>query len=179
MSRIGNKPIEIPSNVEVTVDDQNVVTAKGPKGEVFTAVDPKLMINIEDGTLVIERPSDKKEDKAAHGLARTLVSNLVEGVVEGYSKELEIVGTGYRAEKNGKTLNLNLGYSHPIDLEDPEGIEVEVPSNTKIIVRGADKQKVGAYAAYIRSLRQPEPYKGKGIRYVDEYVRRKVGKTGK
>lgn len=179
MSRIGKKPIEIPAGVEVKISDANLVEVKGPKGSLSTQVSNKLSLKMEDGQLVVERPNDSKEMREIHGLYRTLIANNIEGVVNGYAKEMDIIGTGYRAAKSGKKLNLSLGFSHPVELEDPEGIEVEVPSNTKIIVRGIDKQKVGAYAAYIRSFRQPEPYKGKGIRYVDEVVRRKVGKTGK
>lgn len=179
MSRIGKKPIEIPAGVEIKISEKNVVEVKGPKGVLTTEINPALKITKEDNELIIERPNDDKKYRELHGLYRTLIANSVEGVVNGYSKEMDIVGTGYRAAKSGKKLTLNLGFSHPIEMEDPEGIEVEVPSNTKIIVRGIDKQRVGAYAAKIRSFRQPEPYKGKGIRYVDEYVRRKVGKTGK
>lgn len=179
MSRIGKKPIEIPAGVEIKISDNNVVEVKGPKGTLSTEVSPELTLKMEEGQLVVERPNDSKKFRELHGLYRTLIANNIEGVVNGYSKEMDIIGTGYRAAKSGKKLNLSLGFSHPVELEDPEGIEVEVPSNTKIIVRGIDKQKVGAYAAHIRSFRQPEPYKGKGIRYVDEVVRRKVGKTGK
>ena len=163
MSRIGKKPIEIPKGVDIKVDGQTV-TVKGPKGELTQSFDKDLKIELNDGVLTVER---------------TLIYNMIIGVTEGYSKSLEIIGTGYRAAKKGKVLSLNLGFSHPLELEDPEGIEVEVPSANSIIVKGNDKQKVGAYAAYIRSFREPEPYKGKGIRYTDEYVRRKVGKTGK
>ncbi|MDU5418096.1 50S ribosomal protein L6, partial [Peptoniphilus harei] len=141
--------------------------------------DKDLKIELNDGVLTVERPNDIKRIKALHGLTRTLIENMIIGVTEGYSKSLEIIGTGYRAAKKGKVLSLNLGFSHPLDLEDPEGIEVEVPSPNSIIIRGNDKQQVGAYAAYIRRFREPEPYKGKGIRYTDEHVRRKVGKTGK
>lgn len=179
MSRIGKKPIEIPAGVEIKISDKNVVEVKGPKGTLTTEISPELKLTMEDNQLVVERPNDSKKIRELHGLYRTLIANNVEGVVNGYAKEMDIIGTGYRAAKSGKKLNLSLGFSHPVELEDPEGIEVEVPSNTKIIVRGIDKQKVGAYAAYIRSFRQPEPYKGKGVRYVDEVVRRKVGKTGK
>ena len=178
MSRIGKNPIEIPSGVEVKVNG-HIVEVKGPKGALQTEVDPAITVAVEDNQVVVTRPNDNKNIRALHGLYRTLIANNIEGVVNGYEKQMEFIGTGYRAQKQGKQLNLNLGHSHPIELEDPEGIEVEVPSNTQIIVRGIDKQKVGAYAAYIRSFRSPEPYKGKGIRYVDEYVRRKVGKTGK
>ena len=178
MSRIGKNPIDIPSGVEVKLNG-NVVEVKGPKGSIQTEFDPAIDIAIEDNQVIVTRPNDNKDIRALHGLYRTLIANNIEGVVNGYEKKLEIIGTGYRAQKQGKKLNLNLGHSHPIELEDPEGIEVEVPSNTEITVRGIDKQKVGAYAAKIRSFRSPEPYKGKGIRYVGEHVRRKVGKTGK
>lgn len=178
MSRIGKNPIDIPSGVEVSVKDR-IVEVKGPKGTLTTDVDPTISVAVEDNQVVVTRPDDNKATRALHGLYRTLIANNIEGVVSGYEKKLEIIGTGYRAQKSGKKLNLSLGHSHPIELEDPEGIEVDVPSNTEITVKGIDKQKVGAYAAYIRSFRSPEPYKGKGIRYVGEHVRRKVGKTGK
>lgn len=178
MSRIGKNPIDIPSGVEVKING-NVVEVKGPKGSLQTEFDPVIDIAIEDNQVIVTRPNDNKDIRALHGLYRTLIANSIEGVVNGYEKKLEIIGTGYRAQKQGKKLNLNLGHSHPIELEDPEGIEVEVPNNTEITVKGIDKQKVGAYAAKIRSFRSPEPYKGKGIRYVGEHVRRKVGKTGK
>ena len=178
MSRIGKNPIEIPTGVEVKLNGQ-VVEVKGPKGILQTEVDPIISVAIEDNQVLVTRPNDEKNIRALHGLYRTLIANNIEGVVNGYEKKMEIIGTGYRAQKSGNKLTLNLGHSHPIELTDPEGIEVEVPANTQIIVRGIDKQKVGAYAAKIRSFRAPEPYKGKGIRYVDEYVRRKVGKTGK
>ena len=178
MSRIGKNPIDIPSGVEVKLNG-NVVEVKGPKGSLQTELDPRIDVAVEDNQVIVTRPNDNKEIRALHGLYRTLIANNIEGVVNGYEKKLEIIGTGYRAQKQGKKLNLNLGHSHPIELEDPEGIEVEVPSNTEITVKGIDKQKVGAYAAKIRSFRSPEPYKGKGIRYVGEHVRRKVGKTGK
>ena len=178
MSRIGKNPIEIPTGVEVKLNGQ-VVEVKGPKGSLQTEVDPIISVAIEDNQVLVTRPNDEKNIRALHGLYRTLIANNIEGVVNGYEKKMEIIGTGYRAQKSGNKLTLNLGHSHPIELTDPEGIEVEVPANTEIIVRGIDKQKVGAYAAKIRSFRAPEPYKGKGIRYVDEYVRRKVGKTGK
>ncbi|MDO5714053.1 MAG: 50S ribosomal protein L6 [Tissierellia bacterium] len=179
MSRIGKKPIEIPAGVEVKVSEANVVEVKGPKGTLSQAIDSGMKIKIEEGELVVERPNDSKKYRALHGLSRSLVANMVEGVTNGYTKQLEIVGTGYRATKQGNKLNLTLGFSHPLELEDPEGLEVEVPNNNSIIIRGIDKQKVGAYAAKIRSFREPEPYKGKGIKYVDEHIRRKVGKTGK
>lgn len=179
MSRIGLKPIEIPAGVTVTVSDDNTVTVKGPKGEISEKLDRAMEISIEDGTLAVKRPTEQKRHKALHGLSRTLIANMIEGVTQGYEKQLEIIGTGYRAAKSGKKLTLNLGYSHPIEMEDPAGIEVEVPGPNQLIVRGIDKQQVGNYAAVLRDLRRPEPYKGKGVRYKDEQVRRKVGKTGK
>ena len=179
MSRIGLLPIEIPSGVTIEVSDDNTVKVTGPKGSISEKIDDAMKISIEDGVLTVERPSDLKRHKALHGLSRTLIMNMVEGVTNGYEKTLEIIGTGYRAAKSGNKLTLNLGYSHPIELEDPEGIEVEVPSANVIIVRGIDKQKVGNYTAVIRDFRRPEPYKGKGVRYKGENVRRKVGKTGK
>ena len=179
MSRIGLKPINLPAGVEIKVSDKNLVEVKGPKGQLSQQIDPEMIIKIEDGVLNVERPSEQKRHKSVHGLSRTLIWNMVEGVTEGYQKSLDIVGTGYRAAKQGNKLVLTLGYSHPIELEDPKGLEVEVPAQNKIIVKGIDKQQVGNFAAKIRDYRKPEPYKGKGIRYTDEYVRRKVGKTGK
>ncbi len=179
MSRIGLQPIEIPAGVEVSVDELNLVTVKGPKGEISEKIDSDMVIKIEDNVITVERPSDNKRHRSIHGLSRTLIYNMVVGVTEGYSKHLIIEGTGYRAQKEGKKLVLNLGFSHPIEMEDPEGIEVEVPKATELIIKGANKQQVGNYAAVIRDFRKPEPYKGKGVRYVDEVVRRKVGKTGK
>jgi len=179
MSRIGLKPIDIPNGVEVKIDDKNYVEVKGPKGKVSQQLSPEMEIKIEDNKIFVNRPTENKRHKSLHGLTRTLIANMIEGVTKGYSKTLLIQGTGYRAQKQGKKLILNLGYSHPIELEDPEGIEVEVPQANQIIVRGADKQQVGNYAAVIRDYRKPEPYKGKGIRYADEVVRRKVGKIGK
>ncbi len=178
MSRIGLKPITIPSGVEIKIND-NFVEVKGPKGQLAEQIDKDLEIKIEDGVLTIERPTDNKRHRSVHGLSRTLINNMVVGVTEGYSKTLEIEGTGYRAAKNGKVLALTLGFSHPVELEDPEGIEVEVPAANKIVVKGINKQQVGNYAANIRAYRKPEPYKGKGVRYQGEYIRRKVGKTGK
>lgn len=178
MSRIGLKPITVPSGVEIK-EENGMVTVKGPKGELKQKISKELKLNMEDGVLNVERPNDEKKIKALHGLTRSLIANMVEGVTNGFKKELVIIGTGYRAQKQGKKLSLTLGLSHPLDLEDPEGIEVEVPEQNTIVVKGIDKQKVGQYAAHIRSYRRPEPYKGKGIRYKDEYVRRKVGKTGK
>ncbi|MCF6461685.1 50S ribosomal protein L6 [Clostridium sp. Cult3] len=179
MSRIGLKPIDIPSGVEVKIDDKNYVEVKGPKGQIAQQLSQEMEIKIEDNQILINRPTEIKRHKSLHGLTRTLIANMIEGVTEGYSKTLEIQGTGYRAQKQGKKLVLSLGYSHPVELEDPEGIEVEVPQPNQIIIKGIDKQKVGSYAAVIRDFRKPEPYKGKGIRYSNEVVRRKVGKTGK
>lgn len=179
MSRIGLKPITVPGGVTVSVADGNVVTVKGPKGELTQALNPDFTIKQEDGTISVERPSESKQHRSLHGLTRTLINNMVEGVTNGYEKVLTIEGTGYRAAKAGKKLTLNLGFSHPIEMEDPQGIEVEVPAANRIIVRGIDKQQVGNYADVIRAFRKPEPYKGKGVRYENENVRRKVGKTGK
>ncbi|HEY4543583.1 MAG TPA: 50S ribosomal protein L6 [Tissierellaceae bacterium] len=179
MSRIGFYPIDIPNGVEVKVDDNNVVSVKGPKGELSEVINSNMKINIEDNELVVSRPSESKEDRMMHGLSRTLIYNMIVGVTEGYSKTLLITGTGYRAAKQGNKLVLNLGFSHPVEVEEPEGITIEVPAATQIVVSGADKQKVGSVAAVIRSYRRPEPYKGKGVRYADEHIRRKVGKTGK
>lgn len=179
MSRIGKQPITIPSGVELKVSENNLVTVKGPKGELSEQINPDIKVNINDNIITVERPSDKKNHRALHGLSRALIANMMEGVTKGYEKKLQINGVGYRAQKKGKVLNLQLGFSHPVDMEDPEGITVETPSQTEIIVKGINKQAVGNYAAKIRELRPPEPYKGKGIRYVDEYVRRKEGKSGK
>lgn len=178
MSRIGKKPIEIPTGVTIT-NDKNTVTVKGPKGELTRSFHPDLMIQVEENVLTVSRPSDSKEHRTIHGTTRALLSNMVEGVSKGFEKGLELIGVGYRAQKQGKKLILNVGYSHPVEMEPEEGIEVEVPSNTKIIVKGISKERVGALAANIRDVRPPEPYKGKGIRYEGEYVRRKEGKTGK
>ncbi len=179
MSRIGLKPIPVPAGVDIKVGEGNVVTVKGPKGELTQTLSPEFAIKQEEGELIVERPSESKKHRSMHGLTRTLIANMVEGVTNGYEKVLLIEGTGYRAAKSGKKLTLNLGYSHPVELEDPQGIEVEVPQQTRIIVRGIDKQAVGNYAAVIRDFRKPEPYKGKGVRYENETIRRKVGKTGK
>ena len=178
MSRIGKMPIAIPSGITVSVAENNKVTVKGPKGELSRVLPSQMTIKQEDGSITVERPNDEKENRALHGLTRTLINNMVVGVSEGYSRTLEINGVGYRAAKQGKTLTLNLGYSHPVVMEDPEGIETKVEDN-KIIVSGIDKEKVGQYAAVIRDKKRPEPYKGKGIKYSDEVIRRKVGKTGK
>lgn len=179
MSRIGLKPITIPSGVEVKVDSENKVVVKGPKGTLEQQIDKAMIINVEDNQVTVARPSDRKDHRSLHGLSRTLIDNMVVGVSEGYSKTLEIVGVGYRAQKQGKKLVLSLGFSHPVEMEDPAGIEVEVPNNNQIIVSGIDKQAVGNYAAVIRDWRRPEPYKGKGVKYAGERIRRKEGKTGK
>ncbi|KYD11024.1 50S ribosomal protein L6 [Heyndrickxia sporothermodurans] len=178
MSRVGKKPIEIPSGVTVTLDGNNV-TVKGPKGELTRSFSPDITINIEENVINITRPSDAKEHRALHGTTRALLANMVEGVSKGFEKSLELIGVGYRAQKQGSKLVLNVGYSHPVEFEAEEGLEIEVPSNTKVIVKGTSKERVGALAANIRGVRPPEPYKGKGIRYEGEYVRRKEGKTGK
>jgi large subunit ribosomal protein L6 len=178
MSRIGNKPVALPAGVEVTVDDKNLVTVKGPKGQLQEQVSKLINIEVKENEVVFTRPSDAREYRAQHGLARTLVSNMVIGVTNGYEKKLQLVGVGYRAEKKGKTLVMNLGYSHPVEMEDPEGITTEVPDTTTIVVKGIDKATVGNYAANIRTWREPEPYKGKGIKYENEVIRRKEGKAG-
>ncbi len=178
MSRIGRMPIAIPAGVTVDVAENNEVTVKGPKGTLTRVFAPSMSIEIEGAELTVKRPDDAKVNKALHGLTRSLIHNMIVGVTEGYSKVLEINGVGYRAMKKGKTLELHLGYSHDVIMEDPEGLETEVKDNT-ITVKGISKEKVGQYAAEIRAKRAPEPYKGKGIKYSDEVIRRKVGKTGK
>lgn len=178
MSRIGKKPIEIPAGVTVTINDNNV-TVKGPKGELTREFNKDLTISVEENVLTVTRPSDSKEHRTIHGTTRALLSNMVEGVSKGFEKSLELIGVGYRAQKQGNKLVLNVGYSHPVEITPESGIEIDVPSNTKIIVKGISKEQVGALAANIRDVRPPEPYKGKGIRYEGEYVRRKEGKTGK
>ena len=178
MSRIGIKPISLPAGVEVSISDKNVVTVKGPKGELQEQISSLLTVENKDGVVTVSRDSDDAEKRSQHGLARTLINNMVVGVTEGYAKKLQLVGVGYKAEKKGKTLVLNLGYSHPIELEDPAGIETEAPDATTVVVKGIDKAQVGNYAANIRAWRRPEPYKGKGIRYEGEVIRRKEGKTG-
>lgn len=177
MSRIGRKPITVPAGVEVKIDG-NVVTVKGPKGTLTKEFHKDMTITLEDGQIMVTRPSDEKEHRSLHGLTRTLINNMVEGVTKGFEKSLELVGVGYRAAKQGKKLVLTVGYSHPVEMVPEDGIEVEVPAPNKIIVKGIDKEKVGAFAANIRSVREPEPYKGKGIKYENEVIRRKVGKTG-
>ena len=178
MSRIGIKPITLPAGVEVSVSDKNVVTVKGPKGELQEQISSLLTIEVSEGVVTVSRDSDEAEKRSQHGLARTLINNMVVGVTEGYAKKLQLVGVGYKAEKKGNTLVLNLGYSHPIEMEDPAGIETEAPDATTVIVKGIDKAQVGNYAANIRAWRKPEPYKGKGIKYEGEVIRRKEGKTG-
>ena len=179
MSRIGRMPIAIPAGVTVEIAENNKVTVKGPKGTLERVLAPEMEIKVEGTEIVVSRPNDLKRMKALHGLTRTLINNMVIGVTAGYQKVLEINGVGYRAAKQGKTLTLSLGYSHPVEMVDPEGIETIVENQTKITVKGIDKEKVGQFAAEIRGKRGPEPYKGKGIKYADEVIRRKVGKTGK
>ena len=179
MSRIGKLPVSVPAGVTITVEEKNVVTVKGPKGTLCQQMPAEMDIQLEDGVLTVKRPSDNKNHRALHGLTRSLLNNMVVGTTTGYTKNLEIVGVGYRAQLDGTKLVLNLGYSHPVVFEAPEGITYEVPAPTKIVVKGIDKQLVGQIAANIRASRAPEPYKGKGIRYEGEFVRRKEGKTGK
>ena len=179
MSRIGRHPVAIPAGVEVTIAENNYVTVKGPKGTLEKALPVEMEIKQEGVEIVVTRPNDLKKMKSLHGLTRTLINNMVVGVTAGYEKVLEVNGVGYRAAKSGNKLTLNLGYSHPVEMEDPEGVETVVEGQNKITVKGIDKEKVGQYAAEIRDKRRPEPYKGKGIKYADEVIRRKVGKTGK
>ena len=178
MSRIGKMPITIPAGVKVDVTADNVITVKGAKETLTRALHPEMKVEIEGDTITIVRPSDNKMHRSLHGLTRTLVNNMVIGVTDGFVKNLEINGVGYSAAMQGKTLNLTLGYSHPVNFEAEAGITIEVPAPNQIVVKGADKERVGAVAAKIRSFRAPEPYKGKGIKYADEYIRRKEGKTG-
>ena len=178
MSRIGRMPIAVPAGVEVK-NENNCLTVKGPKGEITRQFNNELTIEIEDGTITVKRPSDDKRHRSIHGLTRTLIANMVEGVTNGYSKTLEIEGVGYRATKSGKQVNLNLGFSHPVVLEETDAIKLDVPQPNKIIVSGIDKQAVGQFAAEVRAKRPPEPYKGKGIRYAGEHIIRKEGKAGK
>ncbi len=178
MSRIGRMPIAIPAGVTVELAENNQVTVKGPKGTLSRVLRSEMEIKVEGSEVTVTRPNDLKKMKSLHGLTRTLIHNMVVGVTDGFTKELEVNGVGYRASKAGKKLTLNLGYSHPVEMEDPEGLESTVDGN-KIIIKGIDKEKVGQYAAEIRDKRRPEPYKGKGIKYADEVIRRKVGKTGK
>ena len=179
MSRIGRMPIAIPAGVTVDIAENNKVTVKGPKGTLERVLPAEMEIKLEDNQVVVTRPNDLKKMRSLHGLTRTLINNMVIGVTEGYEKVLEINGVGYRGQKQGKKLILSLGYSHPVEMEDPEGIETVMDGTNKITVKGIDKEKVGQYAAEIRATRSPEPYKGKGVKYADEVIRRKVGKTGK
>ncbi len=176
MSRIGRQPVAVPDKVDVSLDGQHI-RVKGPKGELELDIHPQMSVALEDGELRVTRPSDQPQDRALHGLTRALVANMVEGVTEGFARTLEIQGVGYRAELKGSSLHLALGFSHPIVFDPPAGVEIEVPNQTTVVVRGADKQAVGQAAAVIRGFRPPEPYKGKGIRYQGEQVRRKAGKT--
>ena len=177
MSRIGIKPIVVPAGVEVTVDG-NVVTVKGPKGQLSQEISKNMTVEVEEGTVKVTRPNDERHNRGQHGLARTLINNMIIGVTTGFEKKLQLVGVGYKAEKKGDTLVMSLGYSHPVEMKDPEGITTECPSQTEVTVKGIDKALVGNYAANIRAWRKPEPYKGKGIKYADEVIRRKEGKTG-
>ena len=179
MSRIGRMPIAVPAGVTVDIAENNKVTVTGPKGTLERVLPAEMEIKKDNETIVVTRPNDLKKMKSLHGLTRTLINNMVVGVTNGYEKVLEVNGVGYRAQKQGNKLVLSLGYSHPVEMEDPEGITSEVEGQNKIVVKGIDKEKVGQYAAEIRDKRRPEPYKGKGIKYADEVIRRKVGKTGK
>ena len=179
MSRIGKMPIAIPAGVTVEIAENNKVTVKGPKGTLERVLPSEMDIKMEGSEIVVSRPNDLKKMKSLHGLTRTLINNMAIGVTEGYEKKLEVNGVGYRAQKQGKKLVLSLGYSHPVEMEDPEGLETVLDGQNIIVVKGIDKEKVGQYAAEIRAKRAPEPYKGKGIKYADEVIRRKVGKTGK
>lgn len=178
MSRIGRKPINIPAGVEVKLDG-SVITVKGPKGALNQKIHPNMTVKVEDGIIEVTRPNDEKENRSLHGLTRSLIANMVEGVVNGYKKELEVNGVGYRVQKQGNKCVMNLGFSHQVIVEDTEDIKIEVPDPNKIIITGIDKQKVGQFAAEVREKRPPEPYKGKGIKYADEHIRRKEGKAGK
>ena len=178
MSRIGNKPITVPAGIDVTIDGQKI-TVKGPKGTLERTVNDNISIKLENGVIVVARPNDEKENRSLHGLTRTLINNMIEGVSNEFSKQLEINGVGYRAAKQGNKIVLTLGYSHPVEMVEPEGITYEVPNPNSIIVKGIDKELVGQMAAEIRSKRPPEVYRGKGIKYVDEHIRRTEGKTGK
>ena len=178
MSRIGRAPITVPAGVEVTVGENNHVTVKGPKGSAERTVAPQMIVEVKDGVLTVKRPNDEKQNRALHGLTRTLLYDMVVGVTEGFSKQLEIVGVGYRASKEGNKLVLNIGYSHTVEVEETADIQIDVPDANHIVIKGTDKQKVGQFAADVRAKRPPEVYKGKGIRYQGEVVRTKVGKTG-
>ena len=179
MSRIGRKPITVPAGVEVKVDGANVVTVKGPKGTLTQAIHPNMTIEVSANEINVTRPNDEKENRALHGLSRTLIANMVEGVTKGYEKKLEVNGVGYRVAKEGKKLVMNLGYSHPVVMTEIDGVTFETPDANTIFVKGIDKQLVGQVAAQVREKRPPEPYKGKGIKYADDHLRRKAGKTGK
>ena len=179
MSRIGRKVIDIPAGVTVTVNEENLVTVKGPKGTLETKIHANISVNVEGAAISVTRADDERENRSLHGLSRTLIANMIDGVTKGYSKTLEMVGVGYKAAKAGKTLTLNLGHSHPIYFEEKDGITFDVPNSTTIVVNGIDKQLVGQIAAQIREKRPPEPYLGKGVKYVGEHIRRKAGKTGK
>lgn len=179
MSRIGRAPITIPAGVEITVGEGNVVTVKGPNGTLTNKLCPAMTINVDAGVVTVTRPNDNKENRSLHGLTRTLIANMVTGVTTGFSKELEVNGVGYRAAKEGDKLVMNLGYSHQVIVPETVDIKIDVPTPNKVIIKGIDKQKVGQFAADVRKKRPPEPYKGKGIKYVDEVIRRKEGKTGK
>ena len=178
MSRIGRAPITVPAGVEISIADNNVVTVKGPKGTLTQQFSANMAIALNNGVLTVSRPNDLKENRALHGLTRTLINNMIVGVTEGFKKELDVNGVGYRVAKEGNTLVMNLGFSHQVTMEEKDGITIEVPGPNKIIINGCDKQMVGQFAAEVREKRPPEPYKGKGIKYVDEVIRRKAGKTG-
>ncbi|MGE4484221.1 MAG: 50S ribosomal protein L6 [Oscillospiraceae bacterium] len=179
MSRIGRAPITVPAGVDVKIDAANTITVKGPKGTLTKTLHPAISVNIDGGIINVTRPNDEKESRSLHGLTRTLVSNMIVGVTEGFKKELDVNGVGYRAAKEGKKLVMNLGYSHQVFVEEIPGITVDVPNPNRVVINGSDKQMVGQFAADVRSKRPPEPYKGKGIKYADEVIRRKEGKTGK
>ena len=178
MSRIGRAPITVPAGVEIKIEDNNVVTVKGPKGTLTQQFNANMAIALDNGVLTVTRPNDAKENRALHGLTRTLINNMIVGVTEGFKKELDVNGVGYRVAKEGNKLVMNLGFSHQVIMEEKNGISIEVPGPNKIIISGCDKQIVGQFAAEVREKRPPEPYKGKGIKYVDEVIRRKAGKTG-
>lgn len=178
MSRIGRKPVEVPKGVEVTLNG-NLITVKGPKGTLTRELHPDMKVEMADGKVVVTRPSDERKHRSLHGLTRTLIANMIKGVTEGYEKSLEVVGTGYRAAMQGKKLVLTVGYSHPVEVDPGEGITIEVPAPTRIVVKGSDKERVGQLAAEIRAVREPDPYKGKGIRYAGEAIKLKAGKAGK
>lgn len=179
MSRIGKKPVVVPAGVEVTVDENNIVTVKGPKGTLSEKIDKAITVTIDAGEITFTRPSDVKEHRSLHGLSRTLVANMVEGVTNGFSKTLEVNGVGYRVQKQGKDVTLNIGYSHPVIISEIDGISIDVPNPNTIVISGPNKQMVGQFAAEVREKRPPEPYKGKGIKYSTEVIRRKEGKAGK